>query len=191
MALQLLGGPIRFSPKNSHQKPSVLVLANMHTMQGAYTLCAARLLAIRGVRCHIFVPDCPSSPRDLSRTLGAGTGGDDTPHAHCRNELAILLSTETSSHNNCAQLLAGVDDVKHLSSVDLILNGLDSSETAEATAPAKVTAHIWYRQLVKYVESVKASVLAIDPSVQGSALASKWCITPVLPMCMSANCGRV
>ena len=54
MALQLLGGPIRFLPKNQHQKPKVLLLANSE-IQGAYAMCTARLLSIRNVIVYIFV----------------------------------------------------------------------------------------------------------------------------------------
>ena len=54
IALQLLGGPLRFQPKNQHQKPKVLVLANSE-IQGAYAICTARLLSIRNVFVYIFI----------------------------------------------------------------------------------------------------------------------------------------
>lgn len=55
MAIQLIGGSLRFSPKNNHQKPTILVLVNEHSLQGSYALLTARLLSIRSCKIHIFL----------------------------------------------------------------------------------------------------------------------------------------
>jgi hypothetical protein len=61
MALQLVGGPLRFTPKNNHQKPSVLVLAYPGDLQGVEALCTARLLAIRSVTVYLYIPQNSSN----------------------------------------------------------------------------------------------------------------------------------
>ena len=55
MAIQLIGGPLRFSPKNNHQKPVILILTNENNLQGTYALCTARMLSIRSCKVYIFV----------------------------------------------------------------------------------------------------------------------------------------
>lgn len=177
MALQLLGGPIRFSAKNNHQKPSILVLANSHDLQGSYALCTARLLSIRGVKVYLFVYD--KSNKMFSNVNSSLN--DSNNYKIFQNELKLFLSNDDSS---LIKQVNNVDEIKNLSSIDLIINGLDASGDLEK--------HAWYRSLIRNVSNLKASVLAVDPDKDGSSLfKSKWCIVPVMPMEMSSNCGRI
>jgi enhancer of mRNA-decapping protein 3 len=173
MALQLVGGPLRFSKKNNHQKPTVLVLANSQHVQGVYALCTARLLSIRNVKIYLFVYNSKSEPSKKKQD------DEEEIETFFKSELNLFCSTDEANF----KLLNDVDDVKTLQSVDLILNGLESPDTASVVQIES--------QLIKYIDQYKASVVSIDPPVNGSILQSKWCITPVLPMAMSANCGRV
>lgn len=162
MALQLVGGPLRFSPKNNHQKPSILVLANNQDLQGSYALCTARLLSIRGCKIYLFI--------------SKGAKEDE----FFQNELSLFDSIDPPRDT----FLNSVDDIKNLQSIDLIINSIDSTV-------AQTTGQLWYKNLVKYIENCKASVLSIDPCCEGSAIQSKWCVIPVLPLDMSVKCGRV
>lgn len=65
MAIQLIGGPLRFSIKNNHQKPTILILVNEATLQGTYALCAARMLSIRSCKVHIFVVKSSEQQREV------------------------------------------------------------------------------------------------------------------------------
>ena len=170
MALQLVGGPLRFSPKNNHQKPSILVLANSQHIQGVYALCTARLLSTRNVKIFLFVYNnnkMKNEQKDNSEL-----------DAFFQNELNLFQSTDVANY----KLLNSTDELKSLISVDLILNGLESPDYPKFLID---------NQLIRYIENCKASVVSIDPPVTGSVIQSKWCITPVLPMAMSNNCGRV
>jgi enhancer of mRNA-decapping protein 3 len=171
MTLQLVGGPIRFSPKNNHQKPSILLFANSSLIQGCYAVCTARMLSTRQVKTHLFVYDNPiKKNKDDSELF--------------QSELHLF----NSGDSNYTNLITNVDDLKKLKSVDLIINGLESAATLNNFTLAN---QAWFRELIKYVESCKANVLTIDPCQEGSALQSKWSILPILPMAMSSNCGRV
>lgn len=54
VALHFLGGPHRLTPKNSHQKPVVVVLCGNHP-EAAGAVCAARHLATLGVRTIVYL----------------------------------------------------------------------------------------------------------------------------------------
>ena len=54
VSLHLLGGPHRLTPKNSHQKPVVVVLCGNHP-EAAGVVCAARHLATLGVTTIIYL----------------------------------------------------------------------------------------------------------------------------------------
>ena len=53
VALHLVGGPHRLTPKNSHQKPVVVLLCGNHP-EAAGAVCAARHLATLGVRTVVY-----------------------------------------------------------------------------------------------------------------------------------------
>lgn len=164
MALQLLGGPIRFHPKNGHQKPRVLVMANAGEIQGAYVLCLARLLSSRNVFVFVYLHETEGSDSELVEA-----------------ELRLLKLTD-------AKIIASVDEMNNEPPLDLIVNGLDSAVAARNAAMGNQLA---FRSLVKYVGSCKASVMSVDPPMDGSAIQAKWSVVPVLPLAMSANCGRL
>lgn len=170
MALQLVGGPLRFSPKNNHQKPSILVLANSQHIQGVYALCTARLLSTRNVKIYLFVYNNAKTKIEQKDSCELD--------AYFKNELNLFLSTDAVNY----KLLNSANELKNVNSIDLILNGLESPESSKLFTD---------NQLISFIENCKASVVSIDPPVAGSVIKSKWCITPVLPMAMSINCGRV
>jgi len=59
MAIQLVGGGLRLNPKNSHQRPEIVVLAGCHT-QGLQAICTARHLANHRCKVVLYFPN--SSP---------------------------------------------------------------------------------------------------------------------------------
>lgn len=173
MCLQLLGGCIRFLPKNSHQKPSILILANSNSIQGIYALCAARLLSIRTVKIYLLVFKCNEEDDDF------------------KNELNFFKSNNDPSS---IVILNNVNDLNNIKSIDLIINGLESfNDSANLIVNKNLKAGSWLNALNRYIENCKASVLSIDPpsAKQTCTIKSKWCITPILPMEMSENSGRV
>ncbi|CAF0730117.1 unnamed protein product [Brachionus calyciflorus] len=172
MCLHLLGGSVRFLPKNNHQKPSILVLANNNSMQGVYALCASRLLSIRAVKIYLLI-----------------LKSNDEDCVEFRNEFNFFMSNYDSL---TTVILNSVNDLNNIKSLDLILNGLDSFEATSCLAN-KIKNQNNLQILRKYVLNCKASVLSIDPSInsENNVLQSKWCITPVLPMEMLSSSGRV
>ena len=54
VALHFVGGPHRLTPKNSHQKPVVVVLCGNHP-EAAGAVCAARHLATLGVQTVVYL----------------------------------------------------------------------------------------------------------------------------------------
>lgn len=54
VALHFVGGPHRLTPKNSHQKPLVVVLCGNHP-EACGAVCAARHLATLGVQTVIYL----------------------------------------------------------------------------------------------------------------------------------------
>jgi hypothetical protein len=163
MAIQLIGGPLRFSPKNNHQKPTILILINEHSLQGSYAILTARFLSIRSCKVHIYVAKSTMINKEDSDLFNT--------------ELSLFQSTEPSENT----FLKTIDELRTITPPDLIINSLDITSTNQP----------WFRTLVKYIDSCKASVLSIDPVAEGTAINSKWCVLPVLPKAMSEACGRV
>lgn len=56
MCLHLLGGTQRLLVKNRHQHPTIVVLACLTEIQGAYAIAAGRMLAARNIRVYLYVP---------------------------------------------------------------------------------------------------------------------------------------
>lgn len=67
VALHFLGGPHRFTPKNSHQKPVVVVMCGNHP-EASGAVCAARHLATLGVRTIVFLQS-PTVPNYLVKEI--------------------------------------------------------------------------------------------------------------------------
>ena len=56
MCLHLLGGTQRLLMKNRHQYPIIVVLSCSNDLSGAYSICAARILATKNIRIHLYLP---------------------------------------------------------------------------------------------------------------------------------------
>lgn len=169
MCLQLLGGSIRFLPKNNHQKPAILVLANNYSIQGVYALCTSRLLSIRTVKIYLLI-----------------LKSNEEDSLEFKNELNFLKSNFDSA--SCI-ILKDINDLNSIKSIDLILCGLDSFVDESSLLKTKNQANI--QSLKKYVQTCKANAISIEPSTEENVLHSKWCLTSVLPMQMPKHSGRV
>ncbi|XP_030645624.1 enhancer of mRNA-decapping protein 3 [Chanos chanos] len=103
MALTLLGGPNRLTPKNVHQRPTVALLCGPH-VQGAQGISCGRHLANHEVEVILFLPN-------FVKMLDAVT-----------NELTLFSKTDGKQ----------VSSVKDLpdTPVDLVINCLDCHENA-------------------------------------------------------------
>ncbi|KAF6716865.1 Enhancer of mRNA-decapping protein 3 [Oryzias melastigma] len=101
MALTLLGGPNRFTPKNLHQRPTVALLCGPH-VQGAQGISCGRHLANHEVEVILFLPN-------FVKMLDSVT-----------NELTLFNKTDGKQ----------VSSIKDLpdTPVDLIINCLDCHE---------------------------------------------------------------
>ncbi len=56
MCLHLLGGTQRLLVKNRHQHPTIVVLACLTEIQGAYAISAGRILASKNIRIYLYLP---------------------------------------------------------------------------------------------------------------------------------------
>lgn len=56
MCLHLLGGTQRLLVKNRRQHPTIVVLACRTEIQGAYAICAARILASKNIQVYLYLP---------------------------------------------------------------------------------------------------------------------------------------
>ncbi|KAL4658776.1 enhancer of mRNA-decapping protein 3-like [Arapaima gigas] len=76
MALTLLGGPNRLTPKNVHQRPTVAVLCGPH-VQGAQGISCSRHLANHEVEVVLFLPNFVKMLESITTelTLFSKTGG--------------------------------------------------------------------------------------------------------------------
>ncbi|KAJ8406588.1 hypothetical protein AAFF_G00301620 [Aldrovandia affinis] len=103
MALTLLGGPNRLTPKNVHQRPTVALLCGPH-VQGAQGISCGRHLANHEVEVILFLPNFVKMLESLT------------------NELTLFSKTGGKQ----------VSSVKDLpdSPVDLVINCLDCHENA-------------------------------------------------------------
>ncbi|KAI1889499.1 hypothetical protein AGOR_G00163510 [Albula goreensis] len=103
MALTLLGGPNRLTPKNVHQRPAVALLCGPH-VQGAQGISCGRHLANHEVEVILFLPNFVKMLESLT------------------NELSLFSKTSGKQ----------VSSVKDLpdSPVDLVINCLDCHENA-------------------------------------------------------------
>ncbi|XP_077568309.1 enhancer of mRNA-decapping protein 3 [Stigmatopora nigra] len=98
MALTLLGGPNRFTPKNLHQRPTVALLCGPH-VQGAQGISCGRHLSNHEVEVVLFLPN-------VGKMLDSVT-----------NEFTLFVKTG-------GKLVSNVKDLPD-TPVDLIINCLD------------------------------------------------------------------
>lgn len=101
MALTLLGGPNRLTPKNNHQRPTVALLCGPH-VQGAQGISCGRHLANHEVEVILFLPNFVKIQESVT------------------NELALYSKTS-------GKQVASIKDLP-VSPVDLVINCLDSHE---------------------------------------------------------------
>lgn len=101
MALTLLGGPNRLTPKNVHQRPTVVILCGPH-VQGAQGISCGRHLANHEVEVILFLPNFVKMQESVT------------------NE--VQLYSRTSSKQ-----VASIKDLP-VSPVDLVINCLDCHE---------------------------------------------------------------
>ncbi|CAF3827572.1 unnamed protein product [Rotaria sp. Silwood1] len=165
MSLHLLGGTQRLLVKNRHQHPTIVVLACLTEVQGAYAICAGRILASKNIRIYLYIP--PNS--------------NPTQHYFIENELKLFRTTQGIITTNVSELPR--------SPVDLILNGLDAANYSDSVLFAKP----WYRDIVQYCSRLQASVIAVDPPLDGGAIECKYSLVPLLPLVSmsSKNVGRI
>lgn len=186
MALQLVGGSVRFSVKNSHQKPSFLVLVNCNSIQGLYALSTARFLSNKNAKIYLIMyhADLKNTFLHDQTQLNENSFDDKTLFV---NELNLFLSTDAANY----RIIKSIDELTQLKAIDLILNGIESHFGDKSSTPLQ--SQHWFRTLTKYIDTSKACVLTIDPTSQGSVINSKWCISPGLPFAFTNNnnCGRV
>uniref|UniRef100_A0A8C7DDI0 Enhancer of mRNA-decapping protein 3 n=2 Tax=Oncorhynchus kisutch TaxID=8019 RepID=A0A8C7DDI0_ONCKI len=120
MALTLLGGPNRLTPKNVHQRPTVALLCGPH-VQGAQGISCARHLANHEVEVIIFLPN-------FVKVLDAVS-----------SEITLYTKTE-------GKQVSSVEELPD-SPVDLIINCLDCHENTFLMAqPWYQTAVDWANQ---------------------------------------------
>ncbi|CAF1143894.1 unnamed protein product [Rotaria sordida] len=165
MCLHLLGGTQRLLVKNRHQHPTIVVLACLTEVQGAYAICAGRILASRNIRIYLYIP--PNS--------------NSIQHHFIENELKLFRTTQGIITTNVSDLPR--------SPVDLILNGLDAGNNSDSVLFAKP----WYRDIVQYCSHLQASVIGLDPPLDGGAIECKYSLVPLLPLVSmsSKNVGRL
>ena len=98
MALHLLGGPHRMTPKNSHQKPVVVVLCGNHP-EGAGAVCAARHLATLGVQTIIYFQSSILAPYILKEVELYKLTGQIIVNSEKSNILGSELKKKTDYNN--------------------------------------------------------------------------------------------
>jgi len=165
MCLHLLGGTQRLLVKNRHQHPTIVVLACTTEVQGAYAISAGRILASKNIRIYLYLP--PTS--------------NPIQQNFIENELKLFRTTQGIITHNVSDLPR--------SPVDLILNGLDAANNSDSVLFAKP----WYRDIVQYCSRLQASVIGVDPPLDGGAIECKYSLVPLLPLVAmsSKNVGRL
>uniref|UniRef100_A0A8C4N9M8 Enhancer of mRNA-decapping protein 3 n=2 Tax=Eptatretus burgeri TaxID=7764 RepID=A0A8C4N9M8_EPTBU len=163
MALMLLGGSSRLDPKNSHQRPSVVVLCGVHE-QGAQGIACARHLANHGVSVLVYLHNCTKSPPVIAA------------------ELRLLQGTTATCMSQHAGLPTGP--------VDLLVNCLDCTKTctAQREQPWYRSVVAWAGGSRAPVLTIDPP--ASGPATPGG-LQSKWSLALGLPLALGEGAGRV
>jgi enhancer of mRNA-decapping protein 3 len=165
MCLHLLGGTQRLLVKNRHQHPTIVVLACSTEVQGAYAICAGRILASKNIRIYLYFP----------------SNSNTNQENFIENELKLFRTTQGIITNNVSDLPR--------SPIDLIINGLDAANNSDSVLFAKP----WYRDIVQYCSRLQVSVIGVDPPLDGGAIECKYSLVPLLPLVAmsSKNVGRL
>nr|XP_033934890.1 enhancer of mRNA-decapping protein 3-like [Pseudochaenichthys georgianus] len=139
MALALLGGPNRLTPKNGHQLPVVVLLCGPH-LQGAQGVSCGRHLANHQVQTVLFLPNCLKVQECVSRE-------------------ATLYSRSSS------QQVASSRDLPQ-TPVDLVINCLDHHENPLLREQSWYqAAALWANQNRAPVLSIDPAVGTVPQSV--------------------------
>ncbi|XP_032831882.1 enhancer of mRNA-decapping protein 3 [Petromyzon marinus] len=178
MALSLLGGSNRMDPKNSHQRPTVVVLCGPHR-RGAQGACVARHLANRDVHVIALVPRAP--PGGLAEEVRLL---ERTTTARCVGSVAELPGTAVDLVVEC--LLGDPDE---------------SPGTGGGVGAAGPLGHLKPpREAAAWAAANLAPLLAVDPpppaqnapsKAGGVAFAAKWSLVLGLPSSLGEGAGRV
>ncbi|CAM2706177.1 unnamed protein product [Rotaria socialis] len=141
------------------------LLACFTEVQGAYAISAGRILASRNIRIYLYLPPNTNSIQN----------------SFIENELKLFRTTQGIITNDVTDLPR--------SPVDLILNGLDAANNSDSVLFAKP----WYRDIVQYCSRLQASVIGVDPPLDGGAIECKYSLVPLLPLVSmsSKNVGRL
>uniref|UniRef100_UPI00358F9D7B enhancer of mRNA-decapping protein 3 isoform X2 n=1 Tax=Myxine glutinosa TaxID=7769 RepID=UPI00358F9D7B len=163
MALMLLGGSSRLDPKNSHQRPSVVVLCGAHE-QGAQGFACARHLANHGVSVLVYLPNCTKSPPVIVA------------------ELRLLQGTTATCTSQHAGLPTGP--------MDLLVNCLDCTNTyaAQREQPWYRSVVAWAGGSRAPVLTIDPPA---SGSATPGGLQSKWSLALGLPLALGEGAGRV
>ncbi|XP_014663472.1 PREDICTED: enhancer of mRNA-decapping protein 3-like [Priapulus caudatus] len=80
-----------------------------------------------------------------------------------------------------------VQNIKEMTSgsVDIIINALDSHDNEQLHAES------WYKAVVNWTRSHRASVLSIDPPSYGVAIEAKWSLSIALPLPLQKSVGKI
>lgn len=156
MSLHLLGGTQRLSVKNRNQYPIIVVLACWNDIQGAYAIAAARILATKNIRIYLYLP------------LNSNT----IQMNFIETQLKLFRSTDGIITHH-------IQDLPQ-SPIDLILNGLDNSDSS-------IRNQFWYNQLVEYSCQVRTSIISIDPPLDVGLIPCKYSLIPLLPLSRNSN----
>ncbi|XP_033979913.1 enhancer of mRNA-decapping protein 3-like [Trematomus bernacchii] len=140
MALTLLGGPNRLTPKNGHQRPVVVLLCGPH-LQGAQGVSCGRHLANHQVETVLFLPNCLKMQECVSRE--------------------VTLYSRSSS-----QQVASSRDLPQ-TPVDLVINCLDHHENPLLREQSWYqSAALWANQNRAPVLSIDPAVGTVPQSVE-------------------------
>ncbi|XP_048225448.1 enhancer of mRNA-decapping protein 3 isoform X2 [Perognathus longimembris pacificus] len=139
MALTLLGGPNRLTPKNVHQRPAVAVLCGPH-VKGAQGISCGRHLANHDVQVVLFLPNFVKMLEPIT------------------NELSLFSKTQ-------GQQVSSLKDLP-TSPVDLVINCLDCPENAFLRdQPWYKAAVAWANQNRAPVLSIDPPARELEPGI--------------------------
>ncbi|TNN63996.1 Enhancer of mRNA-decapping protein 3 [Liparis tanakae] len=192
MALTLLGGPNRLTPKNVHQRPTVVLLCGPH-IQGAQGVSCGRHLANHGVEVILFLPNFVKMQESVTGEvhLYTRTGNKQVAsvkgrtHREYREQVDCEMSCQCTGEGH-DDLWAGFRDLP-TSPVDLVINCLDCHENPMLREQS------WYQSAADWANQNRAPVLSIDPAIGGphQTVEAKWTLSLGLPLPLAETESRV
>jgi enhancer of mRNA-decapping protein 3 len=103
LAIQLLGGSRRFSPKNLHQWPRVTIICDepYNMVKSEMGLCTARQLACHGVNVMVFVKTATTNPKESKELeLYTATGNDFTGNVKDLTPCDLIILSVSNMNQN-------------------------------------------------------------------------------------------